>query len=143
MANATDTQQGGHGMRHRSWPCPQCDGVVRQVAPTEREPLRCDRCGARFRHPRMAMLLSCVLPGLGSIVQRRWLWGMAMLALGTVAFLGTLWRLISYLLRVLATGQTETLRTLGEFAVGLAIVVLAYVLDLLVLWLRRDHLRRL
>jgi len=105
--------------------------------------LRCDKCGARFRHPRMAMLLSCVLPGLGSIVQGRWLWGMAMLALGTAAFLGTIWRLITYLMRVLATGRTATLQTLAEFAAGLALVILAYLLDLLVIWLRRDHLQRL
>jgi hypothetical protein len=108
---------------------------------TERDPLQCDGCDARYRHPRLALLLSLALPGLGSLHQRRRLWGAAVFALGTGAFVWTVWRL-AVQLRSIARGATDLLPMLQDASLGIGVVMLAYAADVAVVWLRRDHLQR-
>ena len=130
------------GLRDRTWVCPHCGGVVRPSGPTEREPLRCDDCGVRYRHPRMALLLSLVLPGLGSIYLGHRLWGAAILVAGTAAFLGALGRLAVHFTRVLGGAAPDLRGMIAESAIGVGAVLLSYGLDLLRIWLRRDRLVR-
>lgn len=84
--------------------------------------------------------MSLVLPGLGSITQGRWALGIAILAFGTGAFLATLWSILSHLLAVLGGVEIRIPEMLLQVGIGTALVVLAYVVDLLLVWLRRDHL---
>jgi hypothetical protein len=125
--------------RELRWTCPACGGEVR-AGSTEREPVRCGGCGAGYRHPRLALLLSLALPGLGSIVQGRRIWGLAVLAFGTGAFLGALWRLVVHLRVALGGAEPDLVRLLADAGIGIALVVAAYLADLLVVWLRRDRL---
>ena len=122
------------------WTCPECRGAVRQEGPNERVPIRCEACGTRYRHPRLPMLLSLALPGLGSIVEGRRLWGVAVFAFGTGAFLGAAWKIFRHLRVVLAGGSADLEGLVLDAGVGTVLVVIAYCLDLLVIWLRRDHL---
>lgn len=88
----------------------------------------------------MALLLALAVPGLGSVYQRRWAWGLGVMALGTAAFVATLARIGWHLYRVIVVGTAEPLRIIGESAVGTGIVILAYGLDLALVWWRRDRL---
>lgn len=124
-----------------SWRCPACGGVVRMTGTNERSPLECDGCDARYRHPRLALLLSLALPGLGSLYQRRSLWGGTVFVAGTGAFVWTLWRLVVQL-RAIVEGATDLLPLLQDASLGTGVVMLAYALDITVVWLRRDHLQR-
>jgi hypothetical protein len=108
---------------------------------TERDALQCGGCGARYRHPRLALLLSVTLPGLGSLLQRRRLWGGTVFVVGTGAFVWTVWRL-AVQLRTIARGATDLLPLLQDASLGIGVVMLAYALDVAVVWLRRDHLQR-
>ncbi len=130
------------------WACPDCNGAVRAEGATERSPLLCVGCGARYRHPRLALLLSLVLPGLGSLYLRRWVWGGIVFLTGTGTFLWAVWRLKVHLTD--AWGKTElqaiqpTIQAmLGDTALGLGLLMLAFGLDVLVVWLLRDRLKRL
>jgi hypothetical protein len=108
---------------------------------TERDPLQCDGCDARYRHPRFALLLSLALPGLGSFNQRRRLWGGAVFVVGTGAFVWTVWRL-AVQLRTILQGATDLLPLLQDASLGIGVVMLAYAMDVAVVWLWRDHLQR-
>jgi hypothetical protein len=107
---------------------------------TEREPVRCLACGARYRNPRLAILLSLALPGLGSIRQRHPIWGTTILVLGTGAFLWTVWRIFEHVRTVMSTDRPQLLRLLLEAGLGTGLVILTYLVDLLVVWLRRNRL---
>ncbi len=120
---------------------------------TERDPLQCGGCDARYRHPRLALLLSLALPGLGSLYLRRRLWGGAVLAVGTGAFVWTVWRL-AVQLRIIAAAPAASLKGIPErigadlqpllqdASLGIGVVMLAYAVDVAVVWLMRDHLQR-
>jgi len=112
------------------------------VGASERQPLVCQDCNARFRHPRVALLLSATLPGLGSLSQRRYLWGGALFLGGTGAFMWTLWRL-AVQLKAIAAGSNDLKPLLQDAALGIGIVMLSYALDFASVWLRRGSLRRL
>jgi hypothetical protein len=89
----------------------------------------------------LALLLSLALPGLGSIYQRRWLWGSAVLLGGTAAFAWTVWRLAVHLLA--AWNDTVNFKAmLWESALGIALVLLSYGVDVLVVWLLRGRLQQ-
>jgi hypothetical protein len=122
-----------------TWVCPGCSGQVHAEGATERDPLRCEDCSARYRHPRLALLLSLVLPGLGSLYQRRWLWGGLVLVAGTGAFVWTVWRLAVHLLAAWE-GTVRFTAMLGDSALGIALVMLSYGVDVLVVWLLRNRL---
>ncbi len=133
----------GTGDRGRErWACPECGGDVRPEGRTEREPVRCGACGARFRHPRMAVLLSLALPGLGSIHQRHRFFGAAVMGFGSAAFGATVWRIFHHLRRVLVEDVADVAGILVDSAIGTGLVVLAYLVDLLVVWARRGRLVR-
>lgn len=126
--------------RESRWTCTACGGSVVPEGVTEREPVRCRACGARYRHPRLAILLSLALPGLGSIRQRHRIWGTTILVLGSGAFLWTVWRIFDHVRRVMSTDHPQLLRLLVEAGTGTGLVILAYLVDLLVVWLRRNQL---
>ena len=123
-------------------PCPDCDGPIRAVGPTERQPLQCESCDARFQNPRLAFLLSLVLPGLGSIYQRRLMWGVPVLLAGTGAFGWAVWRIGIRMLHVWESNEIDLAGLIHDATVGVLLVVLAFVADLLVIWVLRDHLVR-
>ena len=139
MAQAMEETGDGRGAR---WVCPECGGDVRAEGRTEREAVRCGGCGVRFRHPRMAVLLSLALPGLGSIHQRHRLFGAAVMGFGSAAFGGTVWRIFQHLRQVLVEGVADVAGILVDSAIGTGLVILAYLLDLLVVWVRRGRLVR-
>jgi len=124
----------------RHWTCPACGGRVTPQGATERDPVACERCAARYRHPRMALILSMVLPGLGSIYLRRYVRGYALLGFGTAAFLGTLARMAMYLLAAYRGGPQPVLAFAADAAIGIGLVVVAYGVDLLVVWRDRRRL---
>jgi hypothetical protein len=111
------------------------------VAASEREPVVCRKCEARYRHPRLALLLSAMLPGLGSLAQRRYVWGAVMLLAGSGAFLWTLWRMAVHL-QVIAAGSSDLVPLLQDAALGMGLVMLSYGLDVAVVWLLRNRLQR-
>jgi hypothetical protein len=88
----------------------------------------------------MAMLLSLALPGLGSIRQGRWLWGLALMVFGFGAFVWTLWRIFVHLQMVLVTDRPQLLQLLIEAGFGIALVVVIYLIDLAAVWVRRNTL---
>lgn len=102
--------------------------------------MACERCGARYRHPGMALVLSMVLPGLGSIYLRRPLRGYAALGFGSAAFLGTLARMATYLLAAYRGEPQSILAFVTDAAIGTGLVVVAYALDLLCVWRDRGRL---
>jgi len=124
----------------RTWNCPACAGSVGPAGPTERDGLVCERCAARYRHPRMALILSMVLPGLGSIYLRRTLRGVAALGFGSAAFLGTLARMATYLLAAYR-GEPQSIAVfVRDAAIGNGLVIAAYAFDLALVWRDRGRL---
>ena len=122
------------------WTCPACGGMVRPEGATERQPVLCEGCGAHYRHPRMAVLLALAAPGLGSIYQRHYLWGSLAMALGTGAFVVTMWRIFASLYWAIVDGSPNPVAILVEGSIGVAVVMGAYVLDLAAVWWRRHRL---
>jgi hypothetical protein len=88
----------------------------------------------------MALILSMVLPGLGSIYLRRYLRGLAALGFGSAAFLGTLARMATYLLAAYRGEPQSVLAFTADAAIGTGLVVLAYAFDLLAVWRDRGRL---
>ena len=128
------------GSASKTWICPGCGGRVAPQGPTERDAVACERCGERYRHPGMALVLSMVLPGLGSIYLRRRLRGFALLGFGSAAFLGTLARMGTYLLAAFHGEPQPISSFVADAAIGIGLVMAAYALDLLLVWRDRGRL---
>jgi hypothetical protein len=88
----------------------------------------------------MALVLSMVLPGLGSIYLRRRARGLAALGFGSAVFLGTLARMGTYLLAAYRGAPQSVIAFTTDAAIGIGLVVLAYAFDLLAVWRDRDRL---
>lgn len=128
------------GFPAEAWICPACGGRVAPQGPTERDAVACERCGARYRHPGMALILSMVLPGLGSIYLRRRLRGFAALGFGSAVFLGTLARMATYLLAAYHGEPQSVASFAADAAIGIGLVMAAYCFDLLAVWRDRGRL---
>jgi len=113
---------------------------VTPQGPTERDAVVCEACAARYRHPRMALILSMALPGLGSIYLRRYVRGFAALGFGSSAFLGTLARMATYLLAAYRGEPQPVLAFAADAAIGIGLVTATYAFDLLAVWRDRGRL---
>ena len=120
--------------------CPECGGEARPEGITEREPVRCADCGRRYRNPRLALLLSLALPGLGSLYLGRRIWGGAVLLSGTAAFGWTVFRMYVHIHRAWVSSLADIGAIVADSTLGVVLVLLSYSVDVLVLWLRRGSL---
>ena len=126
-----------------SWSCPACGGTARPEGEVESRGLRCEGCGARYRHPRMAMLLALALPGWGSIHQKRRFTGIVILAFGSAAFAWTVWRMWFHVRHALLqedAGLAGVRALMHDVALGIGLVIASYLIDLLLVWVRRNRL---